>query len=120
MMYIYRISNFFFFQAEDGIRDWSVTGVQTCALPIYLAKRGVPVLYLTNEQSLADIAGVVDRVTTGLGQSEADAIKANLFCDDTVPEIKDLPDFLARRVLSDGQEYHGSKVLVYDSIQGRG
>ena len=25
----------FFFQAEDGIRDWTVTGVQTCALPIY-------------------------------------------------------------------------------------
>src|SRR3989339_1968954 len=24
----------YFFQAEDGIRDWSVTGVQTCALPI--------------------------------------------------------------------------------------
>src|SRR5437016_14656805 len=24
----------FFFPAEDGIRDWSVTGVQTCALPI--------------------------------------------------------------------------------------
>src|SRR5258707_4476081 len=27
---------FFFFQAEDGIRDIGVTGVQTCALPIYL------------------------------------------------------------------------------------
>src|SRR5699024_4755619 len=27
---------FFFFQAEDGIRDRNVTGVQTCALPIYL------------------------------------------------------------------------------------
>src|SRR6266496_1079051 len=26
---------FFFFQAEDGIRDLYVTGVQTCALPIY-------------------------------------------------------------------------------------
>ena len=26
----------FFFQAEDGIRDTSVTGVQTCALPILL------------------------------------------------------------------------------------
>src|SRR5438093_7792340 len=25
---------FFFLQAEDGIRDWSVNGVQTCALPI--------------------------------------------------------------------------------------
>src|SRR5256884_3759353 len=28
---------FFFFQAEDGIRDVAVTGVQTCALPIFLA-----------------------------------------------------------------------------------
>src|SRR2546426_9148820 len=30
--YLYRL--FFFFQAEDGIRDYKVTGVQTCALPI--------------------------------------------------------------------------------------
>src|SRR5256885_6944991 len=29
-----RESWFFFFQAEDGIRDYKVTGVQTCALPI--------------------------------------------------------------------------------------
>src|SRR5204863_5125588 len=29
-------SRVFFFQAEDGIRDLYVTGVQTCALPIYL------------------------------------------------------------------------------------
>ena len=26
----------FFFQAEDGIRDYDVTGVQTCALPIFM------------------------------------------------------------------------------------
>src|SRR5688572_32825728 len=31
------MSFFFFFQAEDGIRDLTVTGVQTCALPIYPA-----------------------------------------------------------------------------------
>src|SRR2546422_4217472 len=31
---------FFFFQAEDGIRDVAVTGVQTCALPIYELERG--------------------------------------------------------------------------------
>src|SRR2546422_11416241 len=30
---------FFFFQAEDGIRDVAVTGVQTCALPISRASR---------------------------------------------------------------------------------
>src|SRR2546430_13612596 len=29
-----RLTSFFFFQAEDGIRDLTVTGVQTCALPI--------------------------------------------------------------------------------------
>src|SRR5699024_6218127 len=29
------LTSFFFFQAEDGIRDRNVTGVQTCALPIY-------------------------------------------------------------------------------------
>src|SRR5262249_59670661 len=35
---------FFFFQAEDGIRDWSVTGVQTCALPI--CHRALPVAHV--------------------------------------------------------------------------
>src|SRR5699024_11752707 len=33
--FLYYTSKFFFFQAEDGIRDRNVTGVQTCALPIW-------------------------------------------------------------------------------------
>src|SRR5256886_10921508 len=33
---------FFFFQAEDGIRDLTVTGVQTCALPISELLRSLP------------------------------------------------------------------------------
>src|SRR5258707_8049033 len=33
---------FFFFQAEDGIRDIGVTGVQTCALPICLSLKADP------------------------------------------------------------------------------
>src|SRR2546425_4088260 len=39
------IFHFFFFQAEDGIRDKLVTGVQTCALPIlrrYSGPKGAP------------------------------------------------------------------------------
>src|SRR5256885_2946802 len=32
-----------FFQAEDGIRDYKVTGVQTCALPIFDGQADVPV-----------------------------------------------------------------------------
>src|SRR5260370_23446069 len=35
-------SVFFFFQAEDGIRDSSVTGVQTCALPIFISAQVAP------------------------------------------------------------------------------
>src|SRR2546430_4238017 len=38
-MYIFSVF-FFFFQAEDGIRDLTVTGVQTCALPILRAAPG--------------------------------------------------------------------------------
>src|SRR2546430_3418805 len=34
-----RLCVFFFFQAEDGIRDLTVTGVQTCALPICTIER---------------------------------------------------------------------------------
>src|SRR5258706_11021504 len=45
------LTDLFFFQAEDGIRDWSVTGVQTCALPICVAQ---PVV-----QQLALVLGVV-------------------------------------------------------------
>src|SRR2546426_2097730 len=35
---MYILCFFFFFQAEDGIRDYKVTGVQTCALPISSAQ----------------------------------------------------------------------------------
>src|SRR5215475_1739578 len=46
------ISFFFFFQAEDGIRDFHVTGVQTCALPISQALLCRPKLMLVDELSL--------------------------------------------------------------------
>src|SRR5688572_33090055 len=44
---------FFFFQAEDGIRDLTVTGVQTCALPILsqalgIIEIGLPCINLTH------------------------------------------------------------------------
>src|SRR5256885_4151871 len=40
---IHWIRFFFFFQAEDGIRDYKVTGVQTCALPIsHITKNFAP------------------------------------------------------------------------------
>mgnify|MGYP007026241377 CR=1 FL=1 len=49
----------FFFQAEDGIRDYDVTGVQTCALPIWAE-------FQWPDFGLAD--GVFDIYTANLDQ----------------------------------------------------
>src|SRR5258708_16726439 len=50
---------FFFFQAEDGIRDDLVTGVQTCALPIYSGFYAIAdgVLYAPTEGEKAGLSG---------------------------------------------------------------
>src|SRR5260221_9229812 len=40
------VAGFFFFQAEDGIRDHCVTGVQTCALPILMWSEYLPMTCL--------------------------------------------------------------------------
>ena len=42
----------FFFQAEDGIRDIGVTGVQTCALPIYFNILCIRKILFTKELKL--------------------------------------------------------------------
>src|SRR5256885_6004795 len=44
---------FFFFQAEDGIRDYKVTGVQTCALPI-CARRAKKILAKPQEYKICE------------------------------------------------------------------
>src|SRR5947209_3176834 len=45
----------FFFQAEDGIRDIGVTGVQTCALPICIEPSGL--IVTTGSQQALDLLG---------------------------------------------------------------
>src|SRR5207249_6046974 len=45
---------FFFFQAEDGIRDRNVTGVQTCALPIFERPEAAPPRSAMTRASLND------------------------------------------------------------------
>src|SRR5690349_24618303 len=44
---------FFFFQAEDGIRDLYVTGVQTCALPIFRRDQDIRSFRRLNDRRLA-------------------------------------------------------------------
>src|SRR4051794_31006572 len=64
MLVIARLHSFFFFffQAEDGIRDGRVTGVQTCALPILLDHCGGPI-------GLGSYAGRRDEIFSGWKKS---------------------------------------------------
>src|SRR5256885_273800 len=59
---------FFFFQAEDGIRDYKVTGVQTCALPISTANHNVPVRRSVKHQKMpvATTPAIPAQVSPGL------------------------------------------------------
>src|SRR5688572_2878829 len=70
---------FFFFQAEDGIRDLTVTGVQTCALPIFtLTDEALtaPIPYDTNTKMNPPLREVADRdaMLAGIADGSVDVI----------------------------------------------
>src|SRR5216684_1461065 len=54
MSVVEKVKCFFFFQAEDGIRDVAVTGVQTCALPISAMYKKQQLLMLSDHATWAD------------------------------------------------------------------
>src|SRR6266481_7167662 len=62
----YYIDVFFFFQAEDGIRDGTVTGVQTCALPI--SRRYRPAPPISRAAPTSRCAGRWKRSAPGIGR----------------------------------------------------
>src|SRR5438046_7928949 len=63
---------YFFFQAEDGIRDWSVTGVQTCALPISFLRAAA---YVWAAQVAAARKNGVREEAIDLLRAKGDAVK---------------------------------------------
>src|SRR5256885_5582511 len=70
---------FFFFQAEDGIRDYKVTGVQTCALPILgqTVQRGLQLskggaIHLFDDAESAKNLRSVEQITRSLCRAGAD------------------------------------------------
>src|SRR5690606_40108764 len=58
----------FFFQAEDGIRDFHVTGVQTCALPISAGKKGISAFIVPTDTPGYEVVSVEHK----LGQHSSD------------------------------------------------
>src|SRR2546430_4675781 len=65
---------FFFFQAEDGIRDLTVTGVQTCALPISDLYKEEASLY--EAKTDADIKSAQTRASAALQRAQTVAGRA--------------------------------------------
>src|SRR5258708_9810382 len=75
------LSIFFFFQAEDGIRDDLVTGVQTCALPISMGRK-------FTRQELYDLvwSQPMKTVSASVGVSDVALAKACRKAQIPVPE----------------------------------
>src|SRR2546426_4501132 len=89
---------FFFFQAEDGIRDYKVTGVQTCALPIFLptlvAGQNPPPpaqAAAALQQAVSQNPGLADVIRQRIGQSgmTPDQIRARLQASGYPPTLLD-------------------------------
>ncbi len=97
-------------------------GKTTLALQILgdLAQRELKVLYLTTEQALLDLKQVVKRLFGSRTGEVPPSLRQNFLMDDSVDDIDRLPNFLARRVLTEGEEYNGCSAIVVDSVQGRG
>src|SRR2546426_7232106 len=68
---------FFFFQAEDGIRDYKVTGVQTCALPISADYRVVSEIGPDHRKTFVVAVSVAGQVlASGAGANKKEAEQA--------------------------------------------
>src|SRR2546421_9047718 len=65
---------FFFFQAEDGIRDLIVTGVQTCALPIFISRQQLDAAQAAAQTADANVAALERQsAAAGAGVTNAQA-----------------------------------------------
>src|SRR5256885_8338853 len=89
-----RLYRVFFFQAEDGIRDYKVTGVQTCALPILLNARALRHL----KDELARLADQLVDSLLDLGEIDGVRDVAEAYALTVFPEVISLNRSEERRV----------------------
>src|SRR6202011_6392521 len=96
----------FFFQAEDGIRDTSVTGVQTCALPIL---RGAGLRPRAHSSVAAARAAVHGRNAHGRSEERRVGEECRSpWAPDHLKKKKSLQDLLARKAEFKNLDYNGT------------
>src|SRR5690606_12150387 len=93
------IYSLFFFQAADGIRDFHVTGVQTCALPIFSTKLDL----------LQNLVAKLDRLAIGGGMANTFLFAQGVDIGGSLAE-KDMAD-TARAILAEAQA-KGCEILL--------
>src|SRR5260370_2107824 len=96
------LSVVFFFQAEDGIRDSSVTGVQTCALPISLRAIIEEALASADAKSWEQLLTAADVPCAAIWP---------------ISEIVHHPQLAHREVLQQSDSPHGRLTLVAPGFQ---
>src|SRR5215813_8039252 len=106
---MYSIGFFFFFQAEDGIRDADVTGVQTCALPISRADIFVTATGNLDVITIEHMRKMKDRaIVANIGHFDSEiqvAALRNLKWHNVKPQVDEIefPDGKRIILLSEGR-----------------
>src|SRR5207245_4730067 len=90
IMYVLLSLFFFFFQAEDGIRDATVTGVQTCALPI-----SDPRYVMVNPETRSELAIPMIHKNRVIGVLDLESPKLHYFTEEHVQTLSVLAAQLA-------------------------
>src|SRR2546425_3200541 len=106
----------FFFQAEDGIRDKLVTGVQTCALPISVKSRRSADNLLASEK----VAKEKGEVRRALGEPAHEVAIPVLAVRDEHPEPEPVRGDARVQVLPDPVEHLDLESLARDPSRPRG
>src|SRR5256885_4285709 len=79
---------FFFFQAEDGIRDYKVTGVQTCALPIWYVMSGEVEIIIPVYNEGDNIVRTLEEIESKVDHPHRILVVYDFDQDDTLPPLR--------------------------------
>src|SRR5256886_4137111 len=96
---------FFFFQAEDGIRDLTVTGVQTCALPIF-SSISAKAAYAWGSGYAAAKAGMLGLTRVTAAEGARKGVRVNAICPGPVTETRSEERRVGKECRSRWSPYH--------------
>lgn len=83
-----------------------------------LATKGIPSLSVLTEESERRFVERASKITSEWPRKDAKAALGLARCDTRISDLEQLPNFIVHDVLNPHGPYHGSKLIVIDSVQG--